>query len=581
MSIWRAALAALLIATAVVPSQAIDLDWVMFQDPILPKPPVEVRFPPGLVDLWLQALDRSERDLQRRTTSAITVAHQKGLTGLEVTIAPLMKLLEQEDQDRVVRLAAARALAQLDAREAAQLLADNLSPGDADMAEIVEPALARWKHRPMAERFLDRLNQRLTLRRMHILAIRGLAELQDVKSLPRLLELAQDGSLPADVRLEAARTLGKLQETGLSAPARLLAGDKSKGALVDCLVAVQMLSRHRGPETERLLLELASDAEPPIQAIALRQLFEINPELIAPLTADLANSEDATVRRWAAETLGAKPTIERIAILGPMLDDPHLQLRQFVSDKLLELSAEDRFHDAVLAEGRQVLSKPAWRGQEQSILLLVSMKDGTIADRLLELLEAERMEVHATAAWGLSKLAVAATAEPIHEIFKTRTEYARAGDDRGDRIYLQVCHLAQALGQLKYAPAEETLLEYVPKGQGLYTQPRAAAIWALGWLHADDPSDEKLVGDLQRRLIDINSMTPEEPQVRTMAAISLGRMNATTTVGSLRSMQGIDRLGSSVGHACTWAIFKLTGEPIPELRPQVFWEEDWFLMPIK
>ncbi len=574
---FRIALLALLLPNC---AHAIELDWVMFQDPVLPRPAVEVRFPPGLVELWLQALERPERDLQRRAAVAITVAKRKGLSGLEATIQPLMRILDQSDEDRIVRLATARALAELDARDAAPLLFSVLGERDADLAEIVEPALARWGHGPLRDRMLARLESGTALRRMQILAIRGLAELQETKSQTRLLEIAHDRQAPVDVRFEAAVALGRLQDRGLDSEATRLARDKSKQALVDRLVAVRLLTRHRGGQTESLLAELATDSEPVVQAVALQRLSEIDPQLIKPLVEELIDSPDATVRRWCAESLGAKPTTDEISVLTGLLDDPHQQLRRQVADRLLAIAADEALREAVVKNARDVLDAAGWRGQEQAILLLVSLADKSIASRLLELLAAQRAEVHVTAAWGLSKLAVEATAEPILEVFQKRTDYALAGDRRGDRIYLQVCHLAQALGQLEYEPADGVLREYVPKGRGLFTQPRAAAIWALGRLHAGN-ADERLTNQLRGRLTDIDSMIAEEPQVRTMAAIALGRMNATATVESLRAMLTNDGRRTTVGHACAWAIHQLTDEPIPELQPRLFWEEDWFLMPNK
>lgn len=65
---------------------------------------------------------------------------------MEVTTQPLMNLLRASDQERAVRLAAACALVELDARPVAQLLFEQLHDGDLDMAELVEPALGQWNY---------------------------------------------------------------------------------------------------------------------------------------------------------------------------------------------------------------------------------------------------------------------------------------------------------------------------------------------------------------------------------------------------------------------------------------------------
>ena len=122
----------------------VETPWVMYEDPMLLKTPIETAFPPGLVDRWLQALARPEREMKRRAALAIAEAVLKDVPGLEASIDPLFDVLREPGQDRIVRLSAARALVALDARRVAPLLIEATGPKDLDMAEVVEPALARW-----------------------------------------------------------------------------------------------------------------------------------------------------------------------------------------------------------------------------------------------------------------------------------------------------------------------------------------------------------------------------------------------------------------------------------------------------
>ena len=426
--------------------EAVEAEWIMYQDPLLPKPAIEVRFPPGLVPLWLQALERPERDLKRRAAATITRAQQKGLPGLDATIEPLMRVLMQPDQDRLIRLTTVQALVALDARQAASLLCEAWGQGDLDLAELVEPALARWAHPPMRDIWLERLTSEVTLRRMHVLAIRGLTALGETRSLPRLLQLAQDRDTPTDVRQAAATALGKMQSTGLEEPARKLIQDKSMQAVVNRLVASQMLASHRGKDVELLLAELATDPQPAVRAVALGHLYRIDPSLIMPLIDQTITSTDVNVRRWGAEALIAQSSPEKVARLAPLLDDPDPDLRRHVCDAMVELSKDLSLHETVIAQGRHMLAAEGWRGQEQSILLLVSLDDKSIVDRLLILLDADRVEVHTTAAWGLCRLEVASTAEPIFEVFEKKTEGRLAGEKQKDGTHVQLSHLAQAIG---------------------------------------------------------------------------------------------------------------------------------------
>ena len=96
------------------------------------------------------------------------------------------------------------------------------------------------------------------------------------------------------------------------------------------------------------------------------------------------------VRSWGAKALVAKPTLPKLALLAPMLHDADPDLRRYVCDSLVELSKDASLHEAVMNHGRQVLGLGRMAGQEQAILLLVTLDDKSIADQLLGLLAATR-----------------------------------------------------------------------------------------------------------------------------------------------------------------------------------------------
>ena len=115
-----------------------------------------------------------------------------------------------------------------------------------------------------------------------------------------------------------------------------------------------------------------------------------------------------------------------------MLHDADPDLRRYVCDSLVELSKDASLHEAVVNHGRQVLVSDGWRGQEQAILLLVTLDDKSICDQLLGLLAATRPEVHATAAWGLCQFQVPATADAILDVYtKTTASFLAGGVDNG------------------------------------------------------------------------------------------------------------------------------------------------------
>jgi HEAT repeat protein len=576
---WPAIILVTVLAATWAPlANAAEIDWIMYLDPALPRPAISVRFSEGLVPLWIQALERPERDLRRRAAATIVRAKERGVSGLEATVEPLMRILREPDQDRVIQLTIVQALVALDARQAAPLLSEMLTDQDLDMAELIEPALARWTHAPMRDIWLRRLSGDVTLARMHILAIRGLVTLGESQALPRLLELAQGRRIPGNVRVAAAEALGKMQSSGLEKPAEDLLHDKSAAAIVDRLVAAKMLESHRGPAAESLLAALATDPQPAVQAVALGHLYRIDPRLITPLLDQIINSPDTNVRRWAADALIAQPSPEHVARLAPMLDDTDPDLRRHICDALIGLAKDASLHEAVIAQGRQVLAAEGWRGQEQAILLLVMLDDKAIVDRLLVLLDAERAEVLTTAAWGLSRLQVAATAAPMCAVFEKKTDLWAQGKVQPDGTYLQLCHLAQALGRLRHRAADPTLRKYIPKSSPYHPHTRAAAVWTLGCLFAGEPDDE-LAKQLLDRAMDDSMQIPEDLDVRRMAAVSLGRMKATQTLDSLRDLRKKKDLQTALGYAAAWAIREMTGEEIPAVPPYDMWDESWFLTP--
>ncbi len=146
-------------------------------------------------------------------------------------------------------------------------------------------------------------------------------------------------------------------------------------------------------------------------------------------------------------------------------------------------------------------------------------------------------------------------------------------------MYAQQSYLAQALGRLNVSAAEGVLRKYVPKNKTVHPTARAAAIWALGVIHAEHP-DEKLADELLERVLDYENMFgPEEPEVCRMSAVSLGRMKSAHTLSQLRTVRGRCGLQSHLGYACAWAVQQISGEAIGEIEPFVEMQVGWFLIP--
>jgi HEAT repeat protein len=568
------------------------IDSPMYKDPDLPGPRTVEILPAKAVALWLKALERPEADLRCRAAEAIALAHRRGLAGLEPAVAPLVAALDRPDQHPAVRLAVARALITLEARQAAASLLEQARKGGSDLRELVEPALARWDYRPARAVWLERLADPATPRRSLILAVRGLGAAREGRAADGLRQRVLSDTVPGPVRLEAARALGSVRDGGLEKDAERLAADPSPRGLVGRLAAAALLRRHRGEEAVRILQRLLRDRESAVAAPAAARLLEIDPKLVVPALAHLLPAPkvlnearagedfpDAAVRALAVEALFRLPTEGHVRRLADQFDDPHPDVRGKARQALHELATKGGQRDRVIAEATRALATQDWRGLEQATLLLTHLDHKRAAGRLVELLKHARPEVSVTAAWGLRKLAVRETLPEVLQHVRARLPRLQDPQQVGKLLEHEISQLNQFLGRQRYREADAVLRRFIPKLKRWAPEARAAAVWALGLIHEGKP-DRALVADLEDRLNDIASLPPEEPRVRWMCAVTLGRMKAKAAEDSLRKHYR-DRKPSEnpVNNACGWAIERITGEVMPAPETRRVPRQDWFLVP--
>jgi HEAT repeat protein len=564
------------------------IDSAMDRNPNLPMPKQVTVFDERLKPLWLDALARPEADFQCQAALSIALAHRRGMKGLETTIAPLLEALDRPGQRLNVRLAVARALITLDARQAAEQLFRQAQSGEEELRYLIEPALARWNHKPARTVWLARLNDQESPRGSLLLAIRGLAEIQEAQAAPQLRELVLSRHTPAPVRLEAARALGLLCKSGSEKDAQTLVADATPSGLVGRLAAASLLQQHSSDEAVRLLQKLAGDDEPAVAVLALGRLVEMDRKLVLPVLRHALASADAVVRSIAVEVLFRLPTQEHIVLLGGHLDDPHPEVRLKARTRLRELGAKPEHREAALRQGTRLLAADGWRGQEQATILLAQLGHKPAAARLVALLKADRPEVFITAAWALGKLSVADSLPAVLDRVRYDWDLLVSGrkDVPTEAIRQQLSQLVQCLGQARYQPAEAALAAFIPKTlrplapHPVGPEPRAAALWALGLLHEGQPTS-RLVAALEDRLTDRETRPPEDGRVRQMAAVSLGRMKAHSALASLRKSYWAKKPARDpVNNACGWAIQQLTGEAMPPAGTETVSAGSWFLSPI-
>lgn len=553
----------------------VELIWAMDQDPKVVIPPPRQIFAKRNKSLWIDALGQPDTDLQRQAADTITRAHQMGMPGLDEAAAPLLRVLDAADRHPVVRLAAAQALVALDARESAPSLIRHSRNEGSAFAQLVEPALAKWDYAAARTEWLDRLAEpNATTARLR-LAIHSLGVVHETKATARLQALVESSGTNSGTRLAAARALSQIHQTTLEQLAGELAARPLSPDLMDRLVAASLLRHHRGALAESLLLKLAVDPAPSVQDIALTRLLEFNPASVFAIVDQIIGSPDAKVRHAAARALVIQADISSIAKLGPMLDDRHPDVRNFVRRSLQELAAQPQLKQAVLDQLVQMLGTEHWRGLEQASLLAVGLDYKPAARRIAELLDFKRAEVFVTAAWALRNLAVPQTLDAMLGKVEREVERSFANQVTRDEVDLQVSFLMEAFGLMKFECAIPVMRRSVPKDYSLGFEMRAAAIWSLGHLY-DGEGPPDLAAELINRVRDLSSIMPESDRVKQMAAVTLGRMKANESLRALREFYS-GRVTTPYDHAFGWAIHQLTGEPIPAAEPLIIMQSGWFL----
>ena len=558
------------------------IDTQIYLNPNIPvATPIKV-FQPRLIPLWLQALERPENDLKRRAADDIGLAHRRGMPGLELTLAPLIRTLDQPDQHPAVRLATAQALIELDARQAAPNLFAHAQTDGIDMRNLVEPALARWDYAPARAYWLERLNQPGLAGRSWILAIQGLAKAREAKAIPKLRELVFAPATDPIVRVEAARALGTIQTQGLEKDGANLAEGKAAPGNVFHLAAALLLRFHRGDEAAKTLLRLAVEAEPSAAVIALDALLEDDPRRVLPLLAKLTVSPDAGVRSRAVEAFRRQPALGDLKQIADLMDDVHPQVRVAARKALVEVAKKAEFREPILSQATRLLAGESWRALEQSSLLLIVLDHKPAASRFVALLQFERPEVFVTAAWGLRKLAVPETLpSQLSEIARRMNRKGKRFDDyTKDRVDEELAQLCESVGQAKFAPAVPELVRFIPKLTMKVYGPkcRRAAIWSLG-LDLEKAPPPNVVKDLIERLADDETLDPEDLLVRQECAITLGRMKSKEAVDDIMANFPRRMSTSSFVNACGWAILEITGKESPLADVMKFTQMGWFLEP--
>ncbi len=482
--------------------------------------------------------------------------------------------------DRAVRRAAAIAIIEADARDAAADLLQIVEQSkDERLRARLEPTLAAWKHEPAVTMWGARLTDPQASSPSVALACDGLAAVGSTESLADIRVILEK-SPRFQSRIAAARAIGQLDpKLGLKLHAEL-----ADGRVPDQLAAVSLLSNDDS-ECHQKLLGLCSSNANAVAAAAWVALEKHDPTVLRPLFDDGVEHPDTQVRLAVVRAMKHFPTVQNCDRLAIALGDQHIVVRNNARIVLEAFSVEKPLLDRIVMQaGRAIAAADNWCRVEQSLLLAALLKQNQFSEECVPLLTHERPEVFVTAAWLMHLYPNALVLKKVTTIAQERLKAVRrAPIELQTDMGLQMAHLFQLAGFLEHKPFQSLCEDQFNKSTGVGREGRAAAMWAIGMLNRDNPS-EQLVGQLVRRLNDRTSDTnPEFDLVRYKCVMSLGRMNARSQVADIHKAYKVDTPVTFIPEASRWVLARF-GEEVPperQMRDAVMKVGGWKLSPIR
>ncbi len=519
-------------------------------------------FPEGLRKVWTLALKHDEADAKQLAARSIVIANQNGLTEWESTVPLLRKNLK--DEHRAVRLASAAALIELQVLDAADELAEAADRDGLEMSQLVEPALGEWKIESRVDRWIEWTDRAEQNQGRAKLAMRALGRIGAAKAQDGLLKVVNEAR-QSSLRIVAARALGAFVASGLETHSEALSSQEGRGPrAIPRVLAAILLNSHTSDESLVLLDKLLLDNEPSVIAAAAVNLNRRDPQRLIAARTHILSKGDANVRSLLVQSLLARPSNETIAWTAELLADVSPAVRILARKGLAKISDDEKYRDLVVEQARLMLNTDGWRATEQAAHLIVHVDDKASAMRLVKLLGFPRAETYVTAAWALSETNPKQGLKETLEFAERRYAKAIQGAQNPSELGFerQLAHLFEWFGVAKYSPADELMRRCIPKSNPLIHL-RRSGIWALGYLYEDKPH-RAIINLLHGRLADTESSDPEDDLIRLQCTIAIGRMRDKESVAKLRERAELEPPPASpIADACSWALNRITGEPLP------------------
>ena len=286
-------------------------------------------------------------------------------------------------------------------------------------------------------------------------------------SVKPLIQAFEDGK--ADVRLRAARALGRIRDPRAAEPLIRALGDKNGDIRAEVL---GVLGAILGPKSVKYMLAALGDNYVPkrwkrgnwsISKMAAYRLVSIGKPAVVGLIGSL-KSKDPKVRALAAEALGRIRDTSAAEPLILLLKDSRVEVRRKAGEALVLISSRKTL-DAALAALQD--KDPQVRGYAATILaghIPGNCKDEKFLDPLILALGDSSVVVRASACRALRRIKNARAIKPLMQVLTDGDPTVRK-------------NAASALGRLRARSAVELLLEMLDDED---KDVRRDAICALG-----------------------------------------------------------------------------------------------------
>jgi len=490
-------------------------------------------------------------EIQQRIDVAQKICLHHDRSGFDARIPALQIILERlrlpEEPILVKRSMMSAACLLDDGSHAAELL--DVAREDPDMQSTLERALIRW-HSPMGlALWRSRLQSEQPTSHALRFALEGMQVVGEPSDIPSLVRILRANASTELERILAAHAIGSVDHSGGVPLAReVLATELSNRYWI----AANLLQHHDSEDAYNILLSVVDGDQDSARRKAATSIAQHFPSRMPELLPAWLIHEDSKLRSLALQSLSSNVQPGGIASQTPLLNDPDADVRTLARKNLIT-AANNGLQAEVNEAINSTIDRGQWRGLEQAILMIASLRDTQRCDILLQLADHTQPEVHLHAAWALMELA----SDPIvvEQVFErclalTQRLESDAGPLKKSEI-IRGSFLIEVLGRNRFLAALPMLQKYIPKQDfKMGNLTRASAIWSIAQIKKgeDDPG---LREQFMARMKDMPPMNPENYLVRFACILALGEFGFPDAMETLANYGG-DPPGP-LGTASLWA----------------------------